>query len=701
MFKKQLDKHEQQLKGGLSEPNVSLPDRQAYAEATILAFTAEHSLPFSIVNDLIHLNQELAKDKQVLENLSMDRTTASYKMTHGLSKTFHEELIEDLKSSHFSLNIDECTSETNQRVVTVLVSYFSEKENKVVTKHLSSFKVVTVNSETLYNHLVALFDKYSLKWENLVSILMDSCAVMRGSKSGLETRIRSKKAPQLLDIDGDSCHHAHNAAKAFCHGFDNYIEGLLNDIYTDFKWSSDQKEVLRFICDALGIKATIPERYVPHRWLSVYDVCVDTSRLLDALILFYYPFLSGSDSSTYLPVVDSMYQKHSISESVKKEICKHQSKMSNKTKTMTQAGKDRKKRIVKKLFHTPSKTKVLLHIYTSILPMLKKYVLYFQSVTPLVHKLNDKQQDLLKDFLVCFIKPEILNTQALHKVNVSEENILPDNAVFLVRYIKENLQGPAASELVNKLKTAYLKCGQTLQRKMPVNNKLLRCASAIDPACRGHTITLQRLLQLPQLVAFALKDVQTHEYEKEARQYNTDKEIVNTEERIDIFWSSLREKYPVMTRVALALVSCFHGPQVESSFSIMGNVLNTERPNLHIETFSSIQTVKYELTASGKSGIRYFRRKNYLKDQVNPKLCKNMRSAYKSYVQEKEHKSGMSQTVPRKSACPSKKQTKEKAIEDADKARVEHTHKLMKKVEKRKSEMHELPSSSKKVLKKK
>ena len=110
------------------------------------------------MKDLSQLNKELGKDKQVLDNLSMDKTTASYKMTHRLSKTLHEELIEDMKSSDFSLNIDECTSDTNQRVVTVLVSYFSEKEKKVVTKHLSSFTVTTVDSETLYNHLVALFD---------------------------------------------------------------------------------------------------------------------------------------------------------------------------------------------------------------------------------------------------------------------------------------------------------------------------------------------------------------------------------------------------------------------------------------------------------------------------------------------------------------------------------------------------------------
>ena len=51
-----------------------------------------------------------------------------------------------------------------------------------------------------------------IPWSNLISVLMDSCNVMRGSKSGVEVRLRAK-APHMLNIDGDTCHHAHNAAK--------------------------------------------------------------------------------------------------------------------------------------------------------------------------------------------------------------------------------------------------------------------------------------------------------------------------------------------------------------------------------------------------------------------------------------------------------------------------------------------------------
>ena len=57
---------------------------------------------------------------------------------------------------------------------------------------------------------------------------MDSCNVMQGSKSGLEARIQ-EKAPHLLDIEGNSCHHNHNSAKKFCKPFKGHVEKYFTD----------------------------------------------------------------------------------------------------------------------------------------------------------------------------------------------------------------------------------------------------------------------------------------------------------------------------------------------------------------------------------------------------------------------------------------------------------------------------------------
>ena len=43
--------------------------------------------------------------------------------------------------------------------------------------------------------------------------------------------------------------------------------------------------------------------------------------------------------------------------------------------------------------------------------------------------------------------------------------------------------------------------------------------------------------------------------------------------RADTWWSKLKDKYPLLSKMSLALLTIFHGPRVGSSFSIMGDVM--------------------------------------------------------------------------------------------------------------------------------
>lgn len=297
-----------------------LSDRVSNAEATVLAFTAENSLSFSLVPGLIELAKSLACDKKSLDGLGMNRTTASYKTKFGVGKTFRDELVKVMKVTKFSLNMDESTSSNYQKVLTVLVSYFCCEKKQVVVKHFASVSCIKVNSLSLYDEIVNLMESNNIPWTNLMSILMDSCNVMRGCKSGLETRIRTEKAPHLLDIDGDVCHHVHNAAKSFCKVFGYCVEQLYNDVFNDFKWSADLRELLQEICCMLNIKYTMPQRYVSHRWLSVYDVALDTLRLFDCLTVFYFAWLPESEKCKFLPAVVEVYHRLRVSQISRERI---------------------------------------------------------------------------------------------------------------------------------------------------------------------------------------------------------------------------------------------------------------------------------------------------------------------------------------------------------------------------------------------
>ena len=101
------------------------------------------------------------------------------------------------------------STETNKEVLGVLTSFYNKDLGKVVVEHLVSIELLTVTSDALYQAVVKLMKGNDIPWPNLASILMNSCNVTRGSKSGLEVRIRKGKVPHLIDIHGDICHHIH------------------------------------------------------------------------------------------------------------------------------------------------------------------------------------------------------------------------------------------------------------------------------------------------------------------------------------------------------------------------------------------------------------------------------------------------------------------------------------------------------------
>ncbi|CAL4166836.1 unnamed protein product [Meganyctiphanes norvegica] len=368
----------------------------------------------------------------MLSQLSMDRTSGSYNLSHGVAKTFHNKLIEKLKNSYFSLNLDESTSENHKKFLSVLVSYYCEEEGHIVLEHLASINLIKVDALSLYNELVEIFTKFDLDWDKLCSILMDSCAVMRGPKSGLETRIR-ERAPHLLDIDGDNCHHVHNGARKIGVQFGKNVETLFNDLHSHFLWSTDLRDWFNDLCDILKIKFTMPERFLDHRWLSCFDVASSTMRLFPAYYIFFFACLPDEDKFDYHDILQGIYVDLKLEDldHVKRKVKVIHKKI--KDKKMTSAGDERKRRIVKHLIYESNKTQLIAYFYSASLQPLKQYVCLFQSKDPLIHKLNEKQLEMFVKFLACYIKTEYLQEKyatGLKNLDIVDNILLPKDQIF-------------------------------------------------------------------------------------------------------------------------------------------------------------------------------------------------------------------------------------------------------------------------------
>ena len=58
------------------------------------------------------------------------------------------------------------------------------------------------NASVLMLELKYVLQSYGLRLQQVTTILLDNCAVMKGKKTGLETQVRNEN-PYLLDISGD------------------------------------------------------------------------------------------------------------------------------------------------------------------------------------------------------------------------------------------------------------------------------------------------------------------------------------------------------------------------------------------------------------------------------------------------------------------------------------------------------------------
>ncbi|XP_076461470.1 uncharacterized protein LOC143293961 [Babylonia areolata] len=383
---------------------------------------------------LMNLFQAAAKDSVGVKQMKLSDCTASYKMKYGLAASLQEPLLKELRSSFFSLNIDEATSNTNKRVLAVLVSHYSESAQKVLIHHLDAFSLTRVCAKDIYSCLESMFDKYELPWENVISVLMDSCSVMRGSKQGLEALIRKKT--QMHTSLGHRWRFMSSCTQ-LC------------------------QEILRAIW---GIS---PERYVPHRWLSVFDVALDTLRI-NPQQMWCVRHWQRKCAENYVQCEQEAVRIH---QRWQREKISHFQRM---------------------------KTVAILNFYVAVLPEIKKYVMFFQRKEPSMHLLHSKQHELFNNFCSLFLRPEWLQGRPSAVDLNKEENFLPVRQMFVGSKTTEVLQTKEGQSFKKEFLLlackAYTAAGVHLQHKMPIDNKALKLISALDPEVRC-TSTAQTYLE--------------------------------------------------------------------------------------------------------------------------------------------------------------------------------------------------------------
>ncbi|RXN22565.1 hypothetical protein ROHU_023414 [Labeo rohita] len=462
--------------------------------------------------------------------------------------------------------------------------------------------------------------------------------------------------------------------------FDSYLEKLFSDLQVDHQWSPDQVMYLKEIAMILNLSTSSPQRgFVRHRWLSAYDASMATHAMMPGYKVLYYGYLSTADQELYREPLE--LTKYHVNQAARARI-----KVVHETlnrKGMTPQGLERKRRVCQKLWHEETTTVLQLSIYMGVLAILKEYVMVFQGSQTLVHKLHDWQLELFLAYLACFVKAEHitkLSPRALKELVLEDHMLLDSKEVYVGQeadtFRSQNPKHPLLVPFLADIRKAYITTAVYLQKKLPLASPTLTALSALDPLLRGHsqaTIQLKKLSGMLRHLLPADQDIH-----RELVQFNVDLTIPSFKEGESIveWWGHVfdkLDKYPSLSVLVKCCLSIFHGPRVESSFSLMNDVIDQRSGNMNVETFNVIQTVKYTLQSRGKTAMQLFRREDVKFGAVDRTVCRNINSAAATYRhQQKVNKKEKEQQQSKygSQATGSAQQAKTQTAEEEKRARA-------------------------------
>ena len=188
--------------------------------------------------------------------------------------------------------------------------------------------------------------------------------------------------------------------------------------------------------------------------------------------------------------------------------------------------------------------------------------------------------------------------------------------------VKINPEDPTVVFFLTASATAYKNCAVYTKDKLPLLNSTLKAFAALVPCMilSKKDSVMKYLIELTDLV-FVFTEEEIKLYEIQVRKMMIDNTLPaatddNGDDADIVKWySHLSKKYPAVHKMAMSVLSIFHGPKLESSFSGMGHVIDKKTNRMCNRTYSAIQTVKYSLRAqclisSSSQSIQLFKRQN-------------------------------------------------------------------------------------------
>lgn len=231
---------------------------------------ASHIACHSSTSTIDHLGEIVKESK----NISLHRTKCSALIKSAISPPIHDELINDLKKSRFSLIIDESTDVGQEKQLCIVVRYYSSLLKRIVTTFLGIISITHGNADGIFNALKSFLEKNGLDFMKCVGIATDGCNVMCGSHRSVITLIKDVN-PRIIHIKC-ICHSIQLCSSYALKTLPRNIEFLVSETHNWFAHSTVRQSKYKDLYASIhpGEEPLKILKLSDTRWLSI-AACVE------------------------------------------------------------------------------------------------------------------------------------------------------------------------------------------------------------------------------------------------------------------------------------------------------------------------------------------------------------------------------------------------------------------------------------------
>lgn len=372
-----------------------------------------------------------------------------------------ERIIQKMRDGPYTISTDGSNDDSSKQYPIVVRTMDS---TGTVNSELLSVPICQQAStgENIFKLLNSELEKHKVPWENCLSFGCDNANVMVGANKGVFGFIK-RKQPEI-SLSGCALHLIHIAAKKAA-AFLPPFEDILTDIYYYFNKSVNRKEAFKGTQAVFNVSQKKLLKHVPTRWLSI-------GRCVERLVENWSPLLEYFKSE--------------------------KQKLSSKKKPESESTYAEKKvEAVYNFLKSPT-NKLYAHFLLYAIKIFEELLTGLQADEPKVHVLKKLLLKLIRNLLVCVVKPSAMSNCTLLEVDYQiGYNIKPDSELVIGEHAKEfvkdkesnGLREKKVKEFYGNVKKYYKTAVDYLKAKLPLQNKVLIHAEVADVSIRQSVKT--------------------------------------------------------------------------------------------------------------------------------------------------------------------------------------------------------------------